>query len=212
MKSLNLVLLTLLLVPSAVFAHDHPATHGMLVVGHDHVYLSHLPMFHSPHDYQVIAEAALPADAQTIYVKDMASHPNQKIYTLVPEAFVLPDMIAHPKPFRADLYRGHFERGGVPIAQGIVVQLTHVIYSKKFDPAATHPATLQYFAFGVPGGEQFIAHVITAKPDFDQVLQVNGLSGALPKVIEFADAPAESPLSETSDRKEIYLETGDLAD
>ena len=44
-------------------AEDHPATHNMLVVGHDTIFLSHLPMFQgvnatkaaftSPHRYQV---------------------------------------------------------------------------------------------------------------------------------------------------------------
>ena len=43
-------------------AEDHPATHNMLVVGHDTIFLSHLPMFQgvnatkaaftSPHRYQ----------------------------------------------------------------------------------------------------------------------------------------------------------------
>src|SRR5262249_36931179 len=46
---------------------DHPATHNMLVVGQDTIFLSHLPMFEgvnatedaftSPHRYQVILQA-----------------------------------------------------------------------------------------------------------------------------------------------------------
>jgi hypothetical protein len=31
---------------------DHPAVHGMLMVGETQVLMSRLPMFHSPHDYQ----------------------------------------------------------------------------------------------------------------------------------------------------------------
>src|SRR6185369_3469529 len=50
-------------------AEDAPATHNMLVVGHQTVFLSHLPMFEalrpngseytSPHRYQVILQATL---------------------------------------------------------------------------------------------------------------------------------------------------------
>jgi hypothetical protein len=192
--------------------HDHASVHGMLVVGHERVYLSHLPMFHSPHDYQVIAEAVLPPDALSVYLRDRAAHPEQKVYTLVPEPFVLPDMIAYPHPFSADLYRGHFEREGIVIARRISVRISHVIYSQQFDPGASHPAHLRYLAFGDPSGEQFLAHLITAKPDFDQVIETHGIAGVLPQTIEFANSSAEAPLPETGDRKEIYLETGDLSD
>jgi hypothetical protein len=40
--------------------HDHPdpnatfGTHGMLLFGEETLYLSHLPMFMSPHNFQVI--------------------------------------------------------------------------------------------------------------------------------------------------------------
>ena len=44
---------------SAEDAGDRPATHGMLMVGSQQIYLSHLPMFHGPHDYRVIVEADL---------------------------------------------------------------------------------------------------------------------------------------------------------
>jgi hypothetical protein len=194
------------------WAHDHASVHGMLVVGKERVFLSHLPMFHSPHDYQAILEAVLPPEVQAIYLRDMASHPDQKIYTLVPEPFVLPDMLAHPRPFKADLYRGHFERGGVAIASIARVGIARVVYEKQFDPSAVHPATLRYLAFGSPGGEQFLAHLITAKPDFDQVIETRGIAGDLPRAMEFSGVPAEAPLPETGDRKEIYLETGDLSE
>ena len=34
-------------------AQDPPDIHGMAVIGQKSVFLSHLPMFGSPHDYQV---------------------------------------------------------------------------------------------------------------------------------------------------------------
>jgi len=38
---------------------DRPAIHGMLLVGEDTPYLSHLPKFASPHYYQAIFEVSL---------------------------------------------------------------------------------------------------------------------------------------------------------
>lgn len=33
---------------------DKPSVHGMTLMGTELIYASHLPMFHTPHDYQII--------------------------------------------------------------------------------------------------------------------------------------------------------------
>ncbi len=38
---------------------EKPGFHGMVLVGQRRAYLSHLPMFHSPHDYQAVFEVSL---------------------------------------------------------------------------------------------------------------------------------------------------------
>src|SRR4051812_17908992 len=106
---------------------DQPATHNMLVVGEKTVYLSHLPMFQEegeppmPHRYQAILEVTFAK--QKGYVKDRRGHQTTNIYTLNPESFVLPELVAvdpHHKPlnsFKAlTIFRGHLERDArVPI-------------------------------------------------------------------------------------------------
>ncbi|MBR1366611.1 MULTISPECIES: hypothetical protein [Bradyrhizobium] len=52
---------------------EHPSVHGMLMVGEARVLMSHLPMFHAPHDQQIILETTLSApgfDPQRKYVDD----------------------------------------------------------------------------------------------------------------------------------------------
>jgi hypothetical protein len=52
-------------------AQDQPAVHGMLLVGEETLYLSHLPMFHSPHNYQVILEVRFKTstlDPKSVYL------------------------------------------------------------------------------------------------------------------------------------------------
>jgi hypothetical protein len=78
---------------------DPPATHDMMIVGKDKVFLSHLPMFDkeskdhtaflSPHRYQVILEATLSRggqEATQIYIADRARNPGVKMYTLNPSS------------------------------------------------------------------------------------------------------------------------------
>lgn len=172
MKFVAALLVTILNLSNAQTAHDHPSVHGMLMVGSEKVYLSHLPMFHSPHDYQVIFEAALPAEALDIYKTSLTSAGNE-IFTLVPETFVLPDMAASPKAFKADIYKGHFERGGKKIASATIEIKT--LYFKKFDPTAEKPETASFILFGNKQ-EQFMAHEIFAKPDFDQIVTVETIT------------------------------------
>lgn len=175
-------LCTLIIVPLAFVLHtnkstlDPLATHGMLIVGKDVVYASHLPMFKSPnmpnmpHDYQVILKLKLDDASDKLFKRDQADHPQSMLYTINPEKFVLPDMVAKPRPFKADLYRGHFEREGTKIGQ-INITIEKVVLFKKFDPKVKRMKEAQYLVFG-SGTERFIAHIISQRPDFDHVMQV----------------------------------------
>lgn len=171
----SLLILAFMLFSSLGFAghlhhQDPPSTHGMLIFGKSKIYLSHLPMFHSPHDYQVIVEAQFSLPGQAAYLTSLNGS-SETVYTLVPESFVLPDLIKNPRPFTAQIYRGHFERGGVMIAENVTVDITKVIYFKKLTSTDTKPNLGTYLLFG-NNEEQFLAHAIVAKPDFDQILKV----------------------------------------
>jgi len=157
--------------------HDRPATHGMLMVGEAKVLLSHLPMFMSPHDFQVIFEVTLRepnADPASVYLQSRRTS-SERIYTWVPKPFVLPSLFTAPGSaagMQGTVVRGHFERGGKPITSDQVhADITRVMFSHKLTPTDTAPPRLRYLLFGSPG-EAFVAHVITRPPDFDHVLSV----------------------------------------
>src|SRR4029077_12573926 len=164
----------------AASLQDDTSVHGMLIVGQDTVYLSHLPIFGAPHDYQVILEASFAkpgSDPQGDYFKDRKKTA-AKVYTLEPDRFILPRLTASTPlhSFTANIYRGHFEqfpnqraKDAARIGQSVNVTVTRVIHFRKFDPAAAKPAQLEYLLFG-KGAELFLAHLITSPPDFDQVL------------------------------------------
>lgn len=57
---------------------EKPGFHGMLLLGRQTAYLSHLPMFMSPHDYQAIFEVVLSKagiDPLAVYVRDRQENP-----------------------------------------------------------------------------------------------------------------------------------------
>lgn len=161
---------------------DPPSVHGMMVTGSRTVFLSHLPMFGSPHDFQVILEAAFSksgGDPQADYFNDRQKS-GATLYTLEPERFELPRLIANApfRSFKASVYRGHFERfptraakDAARVAQNVDVTVTRVIRFAQFDPGAVKPSRLEYLYFG-KGDEFLAAHLITRPPDFDQILSV----------------------------------------
>ena len=159
---------------------DMPDVHGMLVIGKETAFLSHLPMFDHPHhSYQVLLEVTFTkpgSNAHADYVSDRRST-GTKVYTLVPERFVLLDLVSTDpeKPartsFKGTIFRGHFERGGKKIIENVEVNVTRVVHFRRFEP-------LTYMLFG-KGQELFLAHLITKPPDFDQVLTVERVSGRL---------------------------------
>lgn len=161
---------------------DPPRSHTMVVVGTGQIFLSHLPMFMKPHDYQVILQASFSgsgSDPQRVYVDDRKAHPDVLLYTLRPEPFVLPDLFppspgqqAHLRKFQADLFRNNFEQpdtNPVELAPKVVVTVESVVLGRKFTPEAPALDQLAYVLFG-KGTELWLAHVITKPPDFDQIL------------------------------------------
>jgi hypothetical protein len=187
-------------------AHPKKAVHNMALVGDHHVFLSHLPMFMAPHNAQVLLDAAFTKDGKNVdamYFADRAANPTVRFYTVQPELFVLRELFqSGPAPqrtsFKATVFRGHLEKGGVPIdaLTDIDVHVTRVIHAHSFE--GSKQPTLTYVMFGSPH-ELHMAHLVSGAPDFDQLLAVSG-TGSMPSAeellrgvtVEIVDRPNES--------------------
>lgn len=210
----------------------HLAVHGMLIFGDSPIYLSHLPMFHSPHDLQLIIEAEFNGDGNPaeLYRRDRAET-GERIYTWVPKAFVLEDIVnASPGTAKMTgrIFRGHFERGGVPIIGDVTCVVSRVIHSHPLSAAGPRDTNLRYLLFG-RSDRALAAHIISGVPDFDQVLNVEiappltGISTIVVVQKRSNDATRRLQRNERVRASgdggavivqcldEIYVETGDLA-
>lgn len=213
---MKFLLVILMLSP---LAHaERATTHGMLVVGKEQVFLSHLPMFHAPHDRQVILSVELDAAGKGALQKSQTES-TETVYTFVPDPFVLSDFLLRLHPLKGDLYRGHFEREGELIAKGITAGKVQIVYAQKLDHAAPVPEHAAYFAFGSASGH-FLAHVIGGAPNFDQIVELEAgpFSGGLYSCQELHGSQALGEGQSCTSlhafpakvKKQIYLETGDL--
>jgi len=141
------------------------------------VYVSHLPMFSSPHDFQVILRVG--GEAARRYGDFVAHFGLDPIYTFEPEQFSIDELDpsaaggAARTSFGGTLYRGHFERGGSEIATDVSFEVEQPIHYRRFrSSAGAAIGPLRYLCFGQRDAA-FLAHLVEAPPpDFDQVLQV----------------------------------------
>ena len=192
---------------------DPPAIHGMLLVGSDRLWFSHLPMFGVPHNYQLIFEGTLLDSALARYRADVAAHPGA-LYTIEPaDRWVLPNTIRPGATFAAHLYRGHFERGGTRLASRVTVTVRELVTFRRFTPGHA-PDARQWILFG-DRTERFLAHRIEGPPDVDQVVQlcVGGVRST-PRAfaVETVDTLSfndRTPAGRVC--RVIYTERGDLA-
>lgn len=222
---------------------DKPSVHGMLLFGGHTTYVSHLPMFHAPHDYQVILKVSLQDQPgmKTVdsYEKLKKLKPNE-IFTIAPEVMDLTKVIDQTKSsFQAEVFAGHFERGGVSLGS-VTVQIEQIQYAEKLDPFKKNIEN-SYLVFG-ENGEYFAAHLIGAKPNFDAIVSVSQsytlkyppcrrrlceepkmipVNLKLPAVFQASSFPIEPPtvgdtlrtteLIEAAIQKLIYIESDDLS-
>ncbi|MFC5749828.1 hypothetical protein [Actinomadura rugatobispora] len=158
--------------------------HGMLVFGDDVPRFSHFPMFQPPHHSQVILEVGFDGATKGVLDADRKAE-SDNIFSFKPEVFDITELDpSGPGPVRTSLrgtlYHGHFEHGGEPISEEITVRISRVVYFQLLDLEAAHDnnADLRYLVLG-RAGDFHLAHYITARPDFDHVLQARLVPGSI---------------------------------
>lgn len=161
-------------------AAAHTALHGQGLFGEHTHYLSHLAVFMGnpaahPHNFQVILEVAIEdPEADAVLVADMAKHPDL-LYTAVPPDFDQMTLVAEP-PLKVlpgtALVRGHFEQGGRAVVDDATLTVERVVHFRELAFEGPRLETQHYLLFG-RGDDVLMAHLLSAPPDFDQILAVS---------------------------------------
>jgi len=167
---------------TALAAEPDPSfgQHGMaLFGGKEGLYASHLPMFHAPHDAQVILQLRLSDPALDRAVRTRLDG-KTALWTISPEKFELdqfaPDHKAPFPRFRADLVLGHFEQGGKTQYANAKVIVEKVLYFQRLSAKPSTSATARYMQVG-SGRQRFLVKLIDSRPDFDHIVAINAHPG-----------------------------------
>jgi hypothetical protein len=196
-------------------------THGMaLFGGKDALYASHLPMFHAPHDYQVVLQVRVKDPALDAALRQRL-HGKTALWTIDPEKFELdrlaPGAAAPVREFKADLVDGHFERGGKTQYKGATVVVDKVLIYRQLSAGAARRDSARYIQLG-SGKQRYLVKEIDSRPDFDHIVAIDAPAGAssAPLMLakqgldETAAAALARALPGASVNGTVYFDTADL--
>ncbi|MGW8390542.1 hypothetical protein [Pseudoduganella sp. HUAS MS19] len=222
-RALAGALLASCILPLVHAADKTYGTHGMaLFGGPEGLFASHLPMFHAPHDFQVILQVHI-ADPATDAALRKRLDGKDALWTIDPEKFELSALAPHAsaprKQFRADLVQGHFERGGSTQYKGATVVIDKVLVFRQLDDKPHQAGTARYLQVG-SGTQRFLVKEIDSRPDFDHIVSYRAAPGAPTTPVQVRKwgikAPGNDALAMALKANmaaiggTIYFETGDL--
>ncbi|MEZ9369774.1 hypothetical protein AB4140_13230 [Shewanella sp. 10N.286.51.B2] len=211
--------------------------HGMtLFGGEDGLFASHLPMYHQPHNVQMIMQfhfVDIQVDnAVKKRLQQQATQP-QQLWTIVPQPFdlmTLKPTIDNALPqLTIDVVEGHFERGGVSqfFEQAIMIDKIMLFSTLDMQQGQPKSSITDYLniAASPTSPNQFLIKRLESRPEADHLLRVTShdlsdiskiavtTASIHPSVTEITtslNAQTNRQELHQDDVIEVYLETDEL--
>ncbi|WP_019028223.1 hypothetical protein [Colwellia piezophila] len=189
---------------------SYMGVHGMvLVVQGSSIYASHLPLYKKPHNVQLLYQLDNKDLAVLQTVRD------SQFITIKPKPFNLQRLMRGEKiVIQADLYAGHFERGGMLIYQNISLTFDKQLYVRTFDDIKPSSRQQEYDVVTLKQNYRIYIHRIQQAPSFDHILSVDLAAGCLNRFITSSPVPKETELQykflHCGTIKPLYFETEDF--
>ena len=184
--------------------------HGMaLVTQGSSIYASHLPRYKKPHNVQLLYKLDNNDLAVLQTVRD------SQLITIKPKPFNLQRLMRGEKMvIQADLYAGHFERGGMLVYENIELSFDKKMYVRTFDDIKPSSTKQEYDFVTLRKNYRIYIHRIQQAPSFDHLLGVDLEAGCLGRFSTSSAVPKETELQykflNCGTMKPLYFETEDF--
>ena len=184
--------------------------HGMVLVANmSSMYASHLPMYHEPHNVQLI---------YTIENKNLSLMRlvlDADLVTIKPKPFNLQHLMRGEKfTVVADVYLGHFERGGMPTFKDLPLNFEKQLYLRSLDDPEKSHIRHKYDTVDLPNNKRLLVHRIQTAPSYDQLILLFDNVSCMTEFATATAVPSESEiyhkLAFCGSMKPLYYETYDF--
>ncbi len=219
MKRILLAFLLLPLLSQVSFAEEKqlppldPAfmgIHGMVLVTHGStIFASKLSRYQKPHNVQLIYKLDNKDLAILQTVRD------SQFITIKPKPFNLQRLMRGEKVvIQADLYDGHYNRGGMLVYENISLTFDEKLYLRSFDDIKPSSKMQEYDVVSLRKNYKLYIHRIQQAPSFDHLLGVDLVAGCLGRFNTTSPVPKETELQykfiNCGTIKPLYFETEDF--
>ena len=184
--------------------------HGMALFSHSStIYASHLPLYHKPHNVQLIYKLSIKDFALLQMVR------GADLVTIKPKKFNLQRLIRGEKMIiTADVYAGHFERDGMLVYENIDLDFSKQLYVREMTDLAKSSKKQEYDMIELRKSNRIYVHRITEQPSFDHILHIDLEAGCLTTFNTTVPVPKETELLykfiNCGTMKPLYFETEDF--
>ncbi|MDY6974857.1 MAG: hypothetical protein SVW51_01385 [Pseudomonadota bacterium] len=205
--------------------HKRVGSHGMvLFTDGAELYASHLPLYYSPHDYQLVYTVGSPHKAKLIAYLQADSMSYSNMVTLLPENFDLNKLVDGEKfSISAQFYKGHFERGGTKWLGKSELTFEKLLFKrrlvKQYKPPHSDEDSVkdnldEKWTRVSLGDKHLYIHLIGERPSFDALFIVDDCQTTLENK-QGESVPSKAQINEVFSHCGspglVYFETQDFA-
>lgn len=184
--------------------------HGMVLVSHtSSIYASHLPLYHKPHDVQLLYKLENKDLSLLQLVRDA------ELVTIKPKPFNLQQLMRGEKmTIMADVYMGHFERDGSLVYENMPLNFAKLLYVRDFSDIDESSKKQEYDMVELSKSNRIYVHRIQKAPSYDHLIHIDLNAGCLAKFSTSSAVPNENELLykflNCGTMKPLYYETEDF--
>lgn len=162
-------ILTMISLSMFIMSSAHSTRHGhhgmALFSDGQSLFASHLPLYKSPHDYQLVYHV------ETDHKKQLIKHLEKDMLTILPQHFNLNTLIEGKSlTINTTIYEGHFERGGQKLFEDDGFTFHKQIFKRQISDLNANTLTERFFLIEMDNSHKQLAiHAIGPRPSFDMI-------------------------------------------
>lgn len=188
----------------------YEGVHGMVLFTHrSTVYAYHLPLYHMPHNIQVLYKLEVKDVALLQMIRDA------ELVTIKPEVFNIQRLErGEEMVINADIYMGHFERGGMLMHQTRPLTFAKKLYARYINELDLSSNKQVYDVVDLKNNYKIYIHRIQQAPSYDHVIHIDVEASCLSSFNTSSAVPKRSELQfkfiNCGTMKPLYYETEDF--